>query len=89
MTYHSAIMLAAGVGIPVLAALNAALGRFIGSPAVAATVLFVVAFATALAVALFTSPQALGKVAGAPRHLLLGGVLIASVSYTHLTLPKA
>ena len=77
MTYHSAIMLAAGIGIPVLAALNAALGRFIGSPAMAATVLFVVAFMTALIVALITAPQAVGKVASAPKHLLLGGVLIA------------
>jgi len=77
MTYHSAIMLAAGIGIPVLAALNAALGRFIGSPAMAATVLFVVAFMTALIVALITAPQAVAMVAGAPKHLLLGGVLIA------------
>ena len=77
MTYHSAIMLAAGIGIPVLAALNAALGRFIGSPAMAATVLFVVAFMTALIVALVTAPQAVAKVASAPKHLLLGGVLIA------------
>lgn len=77
MTYHSAIMLAAGIGIPVLAALNAALGRFIGSPAMAATVLFVVAFMTALIVALITAPQAVAKVASAPKHLLLGGVLIA------------
>ena len=77
MTYHSAIMLAAGIGIPVLAALNAALGRFIGSPAMAATVLFVVAFMTALIVVLITAPQAVGKVASAPKHLLLGGVLIA------------
>ncbi len=77
MTIHSAIMLAAGIGIPILAALNAALGRTIGSPAVAASVLFVVAFLTALIVALATNPQAIGKVAAAPKHLFLGGVLIA------------
>jgi transporter family-2 protein len=70
-------MLAAGVGIPILAALNAALGRHIGSPAVAATLLFVVAFATAAIVALVTNPQALAKLATAPRHLFLAGVLIA------------
>jgi len=77
MTIHSAIMLAAGIGIPILAALNAALGRTIGSPAVAASVLFVVAFLTAVIVALATNPQAISKVAAAPKHLFLGGVLIA------------
>ena len=77
MTYHSAIMLAAGIGIPVLAALNAALGRFIGAPAVAATVLFAVAFVTALIVALVTPNDGLAKLATAPRHLFLAGSLIA------------
>ena len=41
------IMLAAGVGIPVLAALNAQLGNRIGSPAAAAAVLFIVALCAA------------------------------------------
>ncbi|MEO0932109.1 MAG: DMT family transporter [Pseudomonadota bacterium] len=71
------MMLAAGIGIPVLAALNAALGRTIGSPAVAATILFVVAFATAAVVAMLTNPQAVTKLAGAPKHLFFAGVLIA------------
>ena len=77
MLYHALIMLAAGIGIPILAALNAALGRTIGSPAVAATILFVVAFASAAIVALLTNPQAFAKLAGAPKHLFFAGVLIA------------
>lgn len=77
MTYHSAIMLAAGIGIPVLAALNAALGRTIGAPAVAASVLFVVALLSALVVAMVTNPAAFAKIPGAPKHLFLAGVLIA------------
>ena len=40
---YAAVMLAAGIGIPVLAALNAQLGARIGSPVVAAVVLFCVA----------------------------------------------
>lgn len=40
---YALIMQAAGIGIPVLAALNAQLGNRIGSPAAAATVLFIVA----------------------------------------------
>ncbi len=77
MTHHIAIMLAAGFGIPILAALNAALGRLIGSPAVAATVLFVVAFGTAGIVAMVTAPSAFSRVTAAPLHLFLAGVLIA------------
>lgn len=77
MHHHIIIMLAAGIGVPVLAALNAALGRQIGSPAVAASVLFIGAFAIAAATALVTNPHAVTKLASAPRHLFLGGVLVA------------
>ncbi|MBT6098326.1 MAG: EamA-like transporter family protein, partial [Marinovum sp.] len=44
MSYSTSalIMLAAGLGIPVLAALNAALGQFLGSPVAAVTVLLCV-----------------------------------------------
>ncbi|WP_299738509.1 DMT family transporter [uncultured Roseobacter sp.] len=77
MAHYAAIMLLAGIGIPLLAALNAALGVRIGSPAAAATVLFAVAFLTCAVVMVLTGPQALAKVASAPRHLFLAGVLIA------------
>lgn len=74
---YAFIMLAAGFGIPILAALNAALGKSISAPAAASVVLFVVAFLTSLAVVMFTGPQAIAKVASAPKHLLLAGCLIA------------
>lgn len=76
-TSYALIMLAAGIGIPVLAALNASLGRTIGAPAAASVVLFAVAFTTALVVMLITGPAAIAKVAGAPKHLLFAGMLIA------------
>jgi bacterial/archaeal transporter family-2 protein len=44
---YAFIMLAAGIGIPILAALNAQLGSLIGSPAAAATVLLIVAICAA------------------------------------------
>lgn len=85
MTHYALIMLAAGVGIPTLAALNAALGRHMGAPAAAALVLFAVAFACCLVVTILTGPRALTTAMAAPRHLLLGGVLVAfyvlSVTY--------
>lgn len=77
MPQYLLIMFAAGVGIPVLAALNAGLGKSIGSPAAAATILFAVAFISAGVVTLISGPHALAKAADTPKHLFLAGVLIA------------
>ncbi|MEL7260600.1 MAG: DMT family transporter [Pseudomonadota bacterium] len=77
MAQYAVIMLLAGVGIPLLAALNAALGTRLGSPAAAALVLFLVAFSAAAIVFVATGAQGLGGLAAAPKHLLLAGVLIA------------
>lgn len=77
MAHHALIMLLAGIGIPLLAALNAALGLRIGSPAAAATVLFVVAFLASAAVMLITGPQALTRLGTAPAHLFLAGLFVA------------
>lgn len=77
MAHYAVLMLLAGIGVPLLAALNAALGTRIGSPAAAATVLFVVALLSSAAVTLLTGSEALRALASAPRHLFLGGVLIA------------
>ncbi len=74
---YATVMLAAGFGIPVLAALNAQLGTRLGSPAAAATCLFVIAFASSAALLLVTGPAALAGIAAAPKHLLLAGCLVA------------
>ncbi|WP_298861188.1 DMT family transporter [uncultured Sulfitobacter sp.] len=77
MAHYAMIMVLAGIGIPVLAALNAQLGVRIGSPAAAATVLFVVAFIASLVVAFLVAPQGFSKLVDVPKHLFLAGVLIA------------
>lgn len=77
MAHYALIMVLAGIGIPVLAALNAQLGGRIGSPAAAATVLFVVAFAVSAVVAIIHAPQGFAQLTAAPKHLFLAGVLIA------------
>lgn len=77
MTHHAAVMLAAGFGIPILAALNARLGANIGGPAAAAFVLFVVALSTAGLAMAVTGPGALTRLPGQPLHLFGAGVLIA------------
>ena len=75
---YASVMLAAGIGIPVLAALNAQLGNRIGSPAAAATVLFVVALCIAtVAMLLTTGAASLAQVPAQPKHLLLGGFFVA------------
>ncbi len=75
---YAIIMLAAGVGVPVLAALNAQLGARIGSPAAAAAVIFLIGSVIAALVAfLLQHGSAFGLVASQPRHLFLAGVLIA------------
>lgn len=77
VTHYALIMLLAGVGIPLLAALNAALGQRLGSPASAAVILFCVALATTCAFWALTGRPGFAALADAPRHLLLGGCLVA------------
>ncbi len=75
---YAAIMLAAGIGIPILAALNANLGGRIGSPAAAATILFIVALLGAATVMVLTGgTRSLTALPGQPKHLFLAGLLVA------------
>lgn len=76
-TFYAVTMLTAGIGIPVLAALNAALGTRLGSPVAAAAILFVVALASTLIVLSFGQPKAVMGASTAPRHLFLAGCLVA------------
>lgn len=77
MPSQALIMFAAGIGIPLLAALNARLGANIGSPAAAATVLFIVAFITAALTMAITGPEALRAIPSQPKNLFLAGALVA------------
>ena len=77
MHHYAAIMFLAGIGIPILAALNAALGRFILSPIVAAAILFTIAGLVTWALAFAMGLNPLKTVSQAPKHLFFAGVLIA------------
>lgn len=77
MTHYAITMLLAGIGIPLLAGLNAALGKYIGSPATAATMLFLVAFSVSFVAMLATGAEGVARFASAPKHLFLAGALIA------------
>ncbi|EIE52874.1 hypothetical protein AL036_17395 [Salipiger aestuarii] len=77
MPVYALTMLAAGIGIPVLAALNARLGTNIGSPAGAAVILFCVALSAALVVLFVLDPRPVARAWGAPKHLFLAGLFVA------------
>ncbi|WP_239113239.1 DMT family transporter [Shimia biformata] len=78
VTIYATTMLAAGIGIPVLAALNAALGQRLGAPVAASTILFCVALLVTLATLVITGGiPALAKAVDAPKHLFLAGCLVA------------
>jgi bacterial/archaeal transporter family-2 protein len=72
------LMLAAGIGVPILAGLNAVLGQRLGSPIAAAVVLFAVACVASGAFLLVTGGQgALARLPGQPPVLFLAGLLVA------------
>ena len=77
MLNYALLMLAAGVGVPVLAALNAALGKHIAAPFVASIVLFTVALICSAVVVLIQGGIPMAKLIDAPKHLFLAGCLIA------------
>ncbi len=74
---YAAIMLAAGIGIPLLAGLNASLGVRLGNPAAAALCLFFVATLGSACIFALTGAQGLSKLAGAPPYLFAAGLLTA------------
>gem|GEM_PF-49674 len=67
----------AGIGIPILAALNAALGGRIGSPVAASVVLFAIAFLSAAAVYATGMFKPSASLLSQPKHFFLAGLLIA------------
>jgi len=76
-------MLLAGIGIPILAALNGQLGTRLGAPVAAGFVLFAVGFVAAL-ILLLISGQApsLAGLSSQPRHLFLAGLLMVFYAFS-------
>lgn len=73
MSAYALVMFLAGLGIPVLAALNAALGRHLDAPFGASLILFGVALVSCLAVSVMQGGVSLTKVVEAPKHLFFAG----------------
>lgn len=74
---YALIMLAAGIGIPVMAALNSQLGVRLGSPVAAAVVVFCVALVTSVVVLFALDARPILKIASVPPHLTMAGLFVA------------
>ncbi|MDZ4311777.1 MAG: DMT family transporter [Cypionkella sp.] len=75
---YALIMLLAGIGIPVLAALNAQLGARIAAPVAASVVLFAVALLACILVLAFSGQvSALAALPAQPKHLFAAGLFVA------------
>jgi len=75
MYFYAIVMLGAGICVPILAILNAGLGRELGSPVGACMILSVVALCTSGILLAVTGPAAILKTFDCSRHLFLGGIL--------------
>lgn len=80
---YTVLMLVAGIGVPIMASLNAQLGARIGSPGVAAVILFAVGLVAATILVIATTGLApFARVPGQPPYLLLGGLLVVFYVFT-------
>ena len=76
-------MLLAGVGIPILAALNSQLGARLGAPVAVGFVLFSVGFAAAIILLLISGQaRALTTLPSQPKYLLLAGLFMAFYAFS-------
>ena len=73
----SLIMVLAGIGIPIMAALNAGLGARLAHPVQAAAVLFGVALVSSILALLFHSKPLTTKICEVPPQYFLGGLFVA------------
>ncbi|NOY71960.1 MAG: DMT family transporter [Gammaproteobacteria bacterium] len=77
MPPYAVLALIAGIGIPVMAAMNSNLGERLSSPAAASLILFCVGAASSLIVLFIFNPPAKNLFSAAPPIYYFGGVLVA------------
>ena len=89
MIPYAAIMLTAGVGIPILGALNASLGNYLNTPTMAAAITFFIAFLICVMATIITGSTSFSTISNIPKHFLIAGLLIAFylISITYIA-PK-
>ena len=77
MLSFATIMLLAGIGIPIMAAMTSSLGRHLSSPTAASAFAFLMAFCIALIALLITDKSFIKQIPSAPKYLFGAGAFIA------------
>jgi bacterial/archaeal transporter family-2 protein len=73
----SVVLVAAGIGIPVMAALNSGLGVRLGNPVAASSILLGMALMVSLAFTLSRPLPETSLLGAAPLHYFMGGIFVA------------
>ena len=77
MISFAIIMLIAGIGVPIMAAMTSSLGKHLNSPAAASAFAFFVAFCVALIALMVTDKSFVKQIPSAPKYLFIAGTFIA------------
>ena len=77
MISFATVMLIAGIGIPIMAAMTSSLGKHLGSPVAASTFAFFMAFCIALLALMFTDKSFVKQIPSTPKYFFVAGAFIA------------
>ena len=77
MLSFATIMLLAGIGIPIMAAMTSSLGKHLNSPVAASAFAFFMAFCIALLALMITDKSFVKQIPSAPKYLFVAGAFIA------------
>ena len=77
MLSFATIMLLAGIGIPIMAAMTSSLGKHLNSPVAASAFAFFMAFCIALLALMISDKPFVKQIPSAPKYLFVAGAFIA------------
>ena len=77
MLSFATIMLLAGIGIPIMAAMTSSLAKHLSSPVAASAFAFFIAFCIALLALMITDKSFVKQIPSAPKYLFVAGAFIA------------
>ena len=77
MISFATIMLIAGIGIPVMAAMTSSLGKHLGSPVAASAFAFLMSFCIALLALVFADKSFIKQIPSVPKYFFVAGAFIA------------
>ena len=88
MLSFAIIMLLAGIGIPIMAAMTSSLGKHLSSPVAASAFAFFIAFCISLLALMIVDKSFVKQIPSAPKYLFVAGAFVAfyvlSISFLSL-----